>query len=109
MDTFLNNKPTAIKKKAGNTPAEDAREFFDRNGFYFDAIGELIKQGIPKEAINTEFEKFISYWTEPTKSGRMQRWETQKTFEVKRRLRTWLMNTQKFNSFSQNKKTGIVL
>jgi hypothetical protein len=37
-----------------------------------------------------EVAKFISYWTEPTKDGRKQRWETEKTFEVHRRMGTWL-------------------
>lgn len=44
------------------------------------------------QSIDLEIKKFISYWTEHTPSGKKQRWEIQKTFEVKRRLITWLGN-----------------
>jgi hypothetical protein len=41
--------------------------------------------------------EFILYWTEKNKSGTKQRWEMQGTFEIKRRMITWLNNDQKFN------------
>jgi len=43
-------------------------------------------------------EAFISYWTEPNRSKTKLRYELQKTFEVKRRLNTWVDNNKKFNT-----------
>jgi uncharacterized membrane protein len=36
--------------------------------------------------------KFISYWTEPMPSGKKMRWQTEKTFELKRRFIRWMSN-----------------
>ena len=41
--------------------------------------------------------EFLSYWTEPNRSGTKMRFELQKTWETKRRLLTWQKNTKKFN------------
>jgi len=61
-------------------------------------IQELITRCGPASEtfIRREVAKFISYWTEPTVNGKKQRWETQKTFEYKRRLATWLMKANEF-------------
>jgi len=40
--------------------------------------------------IELEAEKFINYWNELTQSRNKCRWQTEKTFEVKRRLTAWL-------------------
>ena len=39
---------------------------------------------------------FISYWTEPNRSGTKLRFELQQTFEVSRRLKTWNTNQENF-------------
>lgn len=54
---------------------------------------------IPEEQYENarrELFKFWNYWTEKDMRGK-ERWRKEKTFEVKRRLTTWLMNN-KFNS-----------
>ena len=53
-------------------------------------IDFLASKGADRAASAEEVTKFVSYWTEPTKTGRRVRWETEKTFEVRRRLVTWL-------------------
>ncbi|MBP5220582.1 MAG: hypothetical protein J6034_07775 [Bacteroidaceae bacterium] len=40
--------------------------------------------------------EFCDYWTEPTTGGQKLRWETQKTWDLKRRLATWYAYEQKF-------------
>lgn len=52
------------------------------------------KMGISKEVVWSEVQKFTLYWTEKTKSGKKERWETEKTFEAKKRLFTWLQRSQ---------------
>ena len=49
------------------------------------------------EEVKKEMIKFISYWTEPNKSGTKQRWQTEKTFEIGRRLTTWFNRLNNFN------------
>jgi hypothetical protein len=62
--------------------------------------------GIPENIVKSEINKFISYWTEPNKSGTKTRWEMERTFDLKRRLTTWFNNVNKFEKVT-NKKRGI--
>jgi hypothetical protein len=54
------------------------------------------------EIVESELDKFVSYWSELTKDGKRQRWQLEKVFEVSRRLGTWF---SKINSF-QPKQYG---
>lgn len=88
------------------TPGELARDFFAPSGtvsMYRNAIlDELVgKTGVERDALLAEVRKFYLYWTEPTKSGKKQLWETKATFEVKRRLYTWLARAGKYNVSSK--------
>lgn len=44
---------------------------------------------------------FLNYWGEADKSGSKLRWEMQKTWELKSRLRTWANNDLKFKQNSK--------
>jgi hypothetical protein len=77
-------------KSAKTTPADEARQFFSDDGMQAKVIDFLASKGADRAASAEEVAKFVSYWTEPTKTGRRVRWETEKTFEVRRRLVTWL-------------------
>lgn len=93
------------------TPGELARDFFAPPGTasaYRDTIiDELVgKTGVEREALIKEIRKFYIYWTEPTKSGKKQLWETKETFEVKRRLYTWLSRAGKYNGAGARKGSG---
>lgn len=93
-----------VEEKAP-TPAQIAREFFDRGNAY-DAIFEALRKPGNEEALRSELEKFILYWTEPNKSGTKERWQGEKTFEVKRRLYTWLGRVRGYSgqNFAKGKK-----
>lgn len=93
------------------TPGELARDFFAPAGVasaYRDAIIEELvgKTGIEREALIVEIRKFYLYWTEPTKSGKKQLWETKATFEVKRRLYTWLARAGKYSGTGKTRTGG---
>lgn len=92
------------KSREESTPAQEARDFFNGNiETIFNEFKE--KTQIYEATLKVEFQKFILYWTEKNKSGTKQRWETEKTFEVKRRLATWL---SRVGNFSSKKETRII-
>lgn len=70
------------------TPQEEAKRFF--SGDTESVLKPFVEQGIDQQVLVEEVQKFILYWTERNKSGTKQKWEQQETFEVKRRLATWL-------------------
>lgn len=72
------------------TPAQEARAFFANADDREAIIRSLLSVGTPEEFARGEVGKFCRYWTERNRSGTKQRWETERTFEVRRRLKTWL-------------------
>jgi hypothetical protein len=47
--------------------------------------------------IGDEYENFVSYWMEADKKGK-PRWESEKFFDISRRVKTWMANKNKFNN-----------
>lgn len=72
------------------TPSDEAKEFFNSPSKQEAVIEQIIAKGYNPEIIRKEVSKFVSYWVELSKNGRRSRWELEKTFEVRRRLVTWL-------------------
>ena len=66
------------------------------------AISE--KSNFSYQQVFSELRNFAGYWSELTKSGKKQRWQLQKTFELRRRLGTWFKNAGKFNSNQKAKQ-----
>lgn len=79
------------------TPFEFAKEFFLAGDFYRNVLDDLVFQGGERIFIESQAKNFLLYWTEPNKSGTKARWETEKTFEVKRRFFLWLSRSNGFN------------
>jgi hypothetical protein len=76
------------------TPGTYAREFFGGNKIIvLEVANWALERGYAKKIVLEEMLKFKNYWTEPTKNGKKQHWETTPTFEIKRRLLTWLQRT----------------
>lgn len=101
----------SIKKGEGSelalaTPKNLAKTFFGDQTTQDKVMGYFIAKGLPEPALRQEFAKFVAYWTEPNSTGTKQRWQMQKTFEIRRRLVTWVQNASKFSSkqFSQEPK-----
>lgn len=79
------------------TPAQEAKNFF--KGDVESIFNEFrSKSTLSSELLKKEIQNFILYWTERNKSGTKQRWEQEKTFEVKRRLAKWLGNMKEFKN-----------
>lgn len=91
------------------TPGEVARAFFDPNSQT--ARGEVVDQivlatGGNRDAIVEELKKFYRYWTEPNKSGTKVKWELEQTFDIMRRIRTWLERAGKYGGTSSKPRAG---
>ena len=95
-----------IQEWEAMAPAEQMRAFVKNDACVF-GVGDkkqtaavqdvaarwLMQQwSVDEKTARFEMGKFWEYWTEPTKNGKKQFWETKPTFEVKRRFVTWMNN-----------------
>ncbi len=82
------------------TPAQEATDFFSgiedlaQGGEQIELTERLAslsqRLNVPKPTLWREVQAFTLYWTERSKNGKKQRWQLERTFEVDRRLLTWL-------------------
>lgn len=95
--------PSSDESADALTPAQYAELFFGKDKVVMmREVGFFLKRGSDLPVIRDQFSRFISYWTERTPGGKKQRWQTEKTFEVRRRLTTWFDRTEKSNKHSKN-------
>lgn len=88
-----------VRQESGEnatTPKDKAKWFFasmTKKPLEQDAkdfLNLLVERtGREKRIVWDEVQSFTRYWTEKTPSGKKERWETERTFEVDRRLTTW--------------------
>lgn len=97
-------KPVPVLERE-QTPSEIARAFFERGQPYQEFLKRILGH-VDTGTVGAEVEKFISYWTEPNKSGTKVRWELQPTFDVSRRLKTWLGRS---NDYKNNHRKEILV
>jgi hypothetical protein len=94
------------------TPKEVSSRFFSEedNQEQESVISMLLEGGMSEQVACAEIKKFVMYWTELNSTGKKQRWEMEKTFEIKRRLSTWFQKVNQFNGFEKktNKITSIL-
>jgi len=90
------------------TPSQIMKDFINNQDKQNDTVNALIEKGVSEEVAMSEIKKFINYWCELTKSGKQQRWQTEKTFEIQRRLTTWFNNVNKFKGSNSNKGITII-
>ncbi len=102
-----NNKNNIeVKEEKTPTPLSVANNFFKPNSqLKVKVIDYLVQsRSVPILIATKEVDKFIDYWTEPTKNGKRAKWELQQTFDVKRRLLNWLRNIDKFSNKNDEKE-----
>lgn len=87
----LKNIKTLTKVSVQKTPSQVMKEFCVKaeQGDFEPFLSLLVDRGLERGSAAAELLKFYAYWSEPTRSGHKQRWETQPTFEVRRRLASW--------------------
>ena len=91
------------------TPSQEMKLFIESEE-YFNKISNMIfdRTKIQMLIIEVELKKFLNYWTEKNGSGKKQRWEMQKTFELKRRIGTWFRNVDKFSGSKSKVKEFLI-
>ena len=72
------------------------KKTLDERKFYFkERLIDIVK----KENIDLIIAKeFFEYWTESNQSETKMRFELEKTYDISRRIKTWLQNNSKFNN-----------
>ena len=100
--------------KRESTPREQTEAFWmaiKNQDNHYQAFKKRIVEtyGAPEKIINKEMAKFYSYWTEKNHSGTKERWQQEKTFEVRKRLATWLQRVGYRNSDSQQNKGRAII
>ena len=65
---------------------------------------EEVKQHLTDYSLSM-INDFCDYWTEPNASRKKMKYELEKTFDIKRRLKTWHKNSKKFGA---DDRTGVV-
>ncbi|MFA5185387.1 MAG: hypothetical protein WC551_02780 [Patescibacteria group bacterium] len=83
------------------TPAEEAVMFFEDGEKQNAFIKMLASRGVGESTARQEVSKFIAYWTERNSTGKKQRWQMEKVFDIRRRLTNWF---SKSKDFSKNPK-----
>lgn len=106
MDTQVRLELGKDRVKLGeekeSTPSQIATEFFKAGPVYGEMV-EVFSKDRDRAFTEKEFGKFSLYWTEPNKSGTKVRWQQEGTFEIKRRLLTWM---NRAISYSGGSKRG---
>lgn len=99
------------KRSIDLTPSQKAKVFFSSEEKQNDVIKHLVSNGMKEPYAKEQVKKFISYWTEPNKSGTKSRWEGEKYFDLGRRFGTWFKNCREWNKESGksiNERIGYV-
>jgi hypothetical protein len=70
-----------------------------RQDKFIDKVNSIIKE---KKYSNQETDNFVGFWTERNTSNTKMRFELQQTFDISRRLATWVRNNKEWKI--KNKK-----
>lgn len=119
-DTYIRNKEVRreeckknkeeiiyIGEPTAPTPKDVMLEFVSDPLKQEELVAFFVSKGLPDQSVKSELRNFINYWTELNPTGTKQRWQMQKTFELKRRLLTWMANVEKFSRMKTNSPKGI--
>lgn len=69
------------------------------------SLNPFLEKYIPEFGLNESkdmLNKFYVYWSESNPNGKKMKWEMQKTWDLKGRLRTWADNQIRFNKNNNN-------
>jgi len=71
-------------------------------------VKEILKDTNLNQSQVQEIQSFVSYWTEPNKSKTKIKYELQKTWDMKRRIGTWMRNSIKWGSKDNKYKAQMI-
>jgi len=78
------------------SPSQEMNELISSEKTQEQAAQSMVRYGFTIDTARREISKWLMYWTEKTQSGKKMRWETEKTFEPKKRLITWFRKAQDY-------------
>jgi hypothetical protein len=90
------SSPTPPKSSLKETLPGRERKFIDDLAPYVQTYG--------KEVVR----KFFNYWSEKNKSGTKMKWELERTFEISKRLATWVQRDAQFNHNTKNQENEYI-
>jgi len=94
-DSIGKDREEGSAASAAPTPREEFLEFLKSREPEIQRL--ITERGEGSDVfIRREVANFIGHWTERTAGGKKQRWELERTFELGRRLATWLRNAEKW-------------
>lgn len=87
----LYNDRSDTKNDTEATPKRQSKEIKEREEVFKKQVFKYISK-YQKEILND----FFLYWSEKNKNGKKMKFEMQKTFDLERRLSTWINNQKKW-------------
>ncbi len=106
--TRMNKNEKNDKEESVLSPKETMILFLENEDNFLKVVDHIVeKKSVQKDIALRELKKFKAYWSEPNASGKKQRWELQKTFELSRRLTTWFSKVDQFKG-QKKIKVGII-
>lgn len=99
------------KEEGGSTPADKMRAFIrshsNKDQDYLEVRDTIAAEfKIEVSECSAELDKFIEYWTEPSKSGKKQKWEQKSTWDTMLRIKNWFRNNEEWGKRDKKKKKG---
>jgi hypothetical protein len=97
---MLNDRSTTVQQSKGKeskvneTKVKEIKESFAEMLLPF------------KDELGSELDNFFWYWVERDKKGN-ERWESEKFFDISRRVKTWMNNKSKFNNNGNSNDTKL--
>ena len=90
----------AIREAIGEGNAKERKEKeIKENINFIDEVQNF------KSNLGDEYDNFVMYWTEADKNGK-QRYQSEKFFDIKRRINTWLQNKNKYGNSKNTDATA---
>tara|TARA_R110002020_G_scaffold357467_3_gene569833 strand:- start:4393 stop:5037 length:645 start_codon:yes stop_codon:yes gene_type:complete len=93
LNNYLQRVMATLKDK------EKEKDIEKRQDKFIDKVNTIIKE---KKYSNEETDNFVGFWTERNTSNTKMRFELQQTFDISRRLATWVKNNKEWKI--KNKK-----
>ena len=93
------------KEEKKQTPSQQMKSFLEDNSVFNSIAKEFAeKEKLSEFVVIAQLQKFRSYWSELNHSGKKQKWQLERTFELKRRIGTWLRNAESFGDIQKETK-----
>jgi len=95
----LNNYLQRVMVTPKDIDKDKDKDIDKRQDKFIDKVNEVVKN---KKYTNDETDNFVGFWTERNNSNTKMRFELQQTFDISRRLSTWVKNNKEWKLGKKN-------